>query len=342
MLAIYLLAVYGAIELESTCGLYRGTVTVAGKNIPLTFDTGSSSLWIKNTRNVCSPTKGSWEIDYNRGKVQGKYCASTQKVTAGSCEVSVKELAIGTDVGTAITSCTDGTLGLGMPSANAEAGQPFLKSMNLHTQCDNKAIMSWAFEGDTSTALLEFGKGQPNKYDGVLLTENLHSFEKCKLDIWTVAVSAVRVNDKQLQLSSSHAAIFDTGSTVTLLPESYKAELNAGSSLTGKLKIEFADIFIELDNVQIAFSDDPRVVIGKNALKYAYMELDAHDDCVRLARLKGHTQFTVGTLETTHEYGPKEGCKVSKALQWVVLGIVGVLVAGACFVLIKPFFNKQH
>ena len=170
MLAVYLFAVYGAIELESTCGLYRGTVTVAGKNIPLTFDTGSSSLWIKNTRNVCSPTKGSWEIDYNRGKVQGKYCASTQKVTAGGCEVSVEELAIGTDVG------------MQSPHARTErweAACPVQLKRASHsaspwcTRSADKAIMSWAFEGNTNAALLEFGKGQPDKYDGVLLTENL-------------------------------------------------------------------------------------------------------------------------------------------------------------------------
>ena len=342
MLGVYLLAVYGAVELESTCGLYRGTVSVAGKDISLLFDTGSSSLWVRGTQNVCSSTEGSWQINYNAGTVKGQYCASTQKVTVGACEVSIPELAVSTEVGQRITACTDGTLGLGMPGATAEAGEPFLKSMNLHTECDNKAIMSWAFEGDTSTALLEFGKSQPNKYDGILLTENLHSFENCKLDIWTVAVSAMRVGDKQVQVSSTQDAIFDTGTTLTLLPESYKAELNAGSSLTGKLRIEFADIFIELDDLEIEFSKETRVVIGKNALKYAYMELDAHDDCVRLARLKGHTQFTVGTLETAHEYGPKEGCKVSKALQWVILGIVGLLVAGTCIVLVKPFFNKHH
>ena len=79
MLALYLLAAYGAVELESTCGLYRGTVSVAGKDISLLFDTGSSSLWVKDTKDVCSSTKASREKHNNTGKFKGNNSASTQK-----------------------------------------------------------------------------------------------------------------------------------------------------------------------------------------------------------------------------------------------------------------------
>ena len=110
MLAIYSLVAYGAVVLESTCGLYKGNVTIDGKDIPLLFDTGSNSLWINEK--PCSSTEGSWDIKYDIGEVSGTYCASAQTASIGGCAVSVPQLATATSV-SGVTDCTRGTLGQG-------------------------------------------------------------------------------------------------------------------------------------------------------------------------------------------------------------------------------------
>jgi saccharopepsin len=119
----------------------------------------------------------------------------------------------------------DGTVGLNFGPENAK--NPFLES--LRNQSDSAPIFSYHVGLDDVSGGITFGAIDIGRYNGELSWMSVGPFfdedHKPQYQYWRVKLGAVFIEHKSLKLEPIFA-IFDTGSSLTLLPATYAKTIN--------------------------------------------------------------------------------------------------------------------
>lgn len=206
---------------------YYGEVSVGtpGQTMNVVFDTGSSNLWVPNSKpwfsnhRVYNHGKSSsyiangsqFQIQYGSGPVSGFY--SADDVTIGSLKINKYTFAevtntLGLGLGYRFGKF-DGILGLGWDSISVDGVPTPMKALVDSKQLE-KPVFAF-YLGNQQPGELVFGGVDPKHYTGDFTFVGLSSES-----YWEVALDGVKLGDASV--SSTKSAIVDSGTSLLAGP----------------------------------------------------------------------------------------------------------------------------
>jgi len=209
--------------------MYYGEVDVGtpGQKIQVVWDTGSSNLWVPNTRpwlastwhNIYDHTKSStykangskFHIEYGSGPVSGFYSSDTVSFAGMQLDDFIfAEINDYSGLGIAYrVGKFDGILGLGFDSISVGHVSTVMNALVTSKQLDEPVF--GFFLGNNAEGELEFGGVDPKHYSGEFTYVPLSS-----ATYWEVDLDAVKLGGDSL--SSTKKAIIDSGTSLLAGP----------------------------------------------------------------------------------------------------------------------------
>lgn len=209
---------------------YLEVVTVAGTNLNLDFDTGSSDLWVFSSLLPASERSGhniytvnsahkisgrTWDISYGDGSgAQGTVYSET--VTIGGVSVTSQAVEAATSISSEFVSDeSDGLVGLAFPSINTCS--PTL--CPTFFQNAKAQLASPVFTADLKKGAVgsyEFGFIDSTKYTGAITYTSVNTAN----GFWEFTSSGYAVGSAAFTTSSADS-IMDTGTTLLYAPTAW-------------------------------------------------------------------------------------------------------------------------
>eukprot|EP00916_Digyalum_oweni_P006147 GHVL01010606.1.p1 GENE.GHVL01010606.1~~GHVL01010606.1.p1 ORF type:complete len:506 (+),score=86.70 GHVL01010606.1:161-1678(+) len=206
---------------------YYGDITIGGQTFSVIFDTGSSNLWVPNTKcgvmctlhhrynhknsKTFTPDGRAFNIQYGSGPVSGHL--SSDEVLVGGVSVDNFEFAEVEDVkGLGIAYMLgkfDGICGLGFPSLSVDSVPPLFTRM-VEDQLVDKSMFS-VYLGDESAGELVLGGYSDDHYTG-----DINWIPLAAETYWDIKLDLVQFGDIEMNTTSS--AIIDTGTSLLAGP----------------------------------------------------------------------------------------------------------------------------
>ena len=214
--------------------------------------------------------------------------------------------------------------------------------------CDHGHLdMTWSFKpcpvgSSLACATVTLGH-KSGLYTGELYTETLYSHTDCSVQEWTVPLVGATINDASVSgitPQSKHLLLFDTGTSFTTFPAGLLSNAQTGGGKN--LELRLATTVITLPSVQINTHDFDRIILGVDSLKHLYVEFDALNNYIRVAKPKvPFDSQNVANLKSPPDgkypyFGRPEKCKANIIVQYAVLTVVGTLAVSCLFVALAP------
>ncbi|KAI1608985.1 aspartic-type endopeptidase [Exophiala viscosa] len=233
------------------------TVGTPGQAFSLQIDTGSSDIWFPSVdADICTEetdgcpygtydsSKSStyselasapqFEIQYVDGtEIEGDFISDVLNI--GSTKLTNMTMAVATQANTRGV----GIMGIGFQSGEAEAEEDDFTYPNVINVLKNEGFINtlayslWLDDLDANTGSILFGGVDTSKYSGNLVALPIQvDSDTDAIDSFTVAWTGLTVSgsgqDSDFSPSSAQAAILDSGTTDTLLPDAIAEKIFNG------------------------------------------------------------------------------------------------------------------
>ncbi|XP_050321974.1 lysosomal aspartic protease-like [Bactrocera neohumeralis] len=287
---------------------YYGQITIGTppQDFLVSFDTGSSNLWVPSVKcSACSQTCLSQQkynssasstyvangtgfyMDYSQGGVIGYLSQDTVRV-AGIVVENQVFAEIVTEVDDSFTQLGfDGILGMGFPTLAVDGVTPVFNNMWSQKLVEQE-VFSLYFATNGSSAQggeLILGGSDTSRYQG-----NLNYVQLTKKDRWQIKMDTVQFGERLLCKDGCEAVV-DTGSSVILMPDgAYKLFMevfaNSTQSLPDMVFVIGGTIYALPSNlVDVQKSTTDYWILGDSFLSGFYTEFDVANKRIGLATL---------------------------------------------------------
>ncbi|KAL3431237.1 aspartic peptidase domain-containing protein [Aspergillus tetrazonus] len=279
----------GAVSAKSVEGdaSYVSPITIGGQELTITFDTGSSDVWVVNTLLPKDSIEGQTAFDPSKSTTYKKMTGSTFNITYGDDSyaygpvgtdtinvggVTVTSQAIGlpTAVASSILEDThsNGLVGLGFSSLNTV--KPTQQKSFFETIADvlDEPVLSASLVSD-GVGEYEFGTVDKSKYKGNLVNATVDSSG----GFWKFESSYYRVGDGTLRKHDDATwTIADTGTSLMLLEQTVVDEYYAqvqGAQYATSASGYIYPCSAELPNLSIAIGPQHLATVPGNLINFS-------------------------------------------------------------------------
>lgn len=278
-------------------GQYYGQITIGTppQDFLVSFDTGSSNLWVPSVKcSACSQTclnhqkynssasstyvaNGTgFYMDYSQGGVIGYLSQDTVRV--GNIVVENQVFAeVVTEVDNSFTQLGfDGVLGMGFQSLAVDDVTPVFNNMWSQKLVEQEVFSLYLSTNDSSeqNGELILGGSDPSRYQG-----ELYYVDLSKKNRWQIKMDSVYFGERTLCKDGCEAVV-DTGSSLLLLPDgAFKLFMDVYDNLTPPyLNMQFVIggmmFWLPSNLMYVQKSGTDYWVLGDSFLSYFYTEFD--------------------------------------------------------------------